>query len=43
MEGKYLDDSAEQRQAFGDALLDERGGKYSYVGDIVEDGKGTSR
>ncbi len=35
MEGKYLDDSAEQRQAFGDALLDERGWKYSYLADNV--------
>ncbi len=43
MEGKYLDDSEEQRQALGDALLDERGGKYSYLGDKVEEGKGTSR
>jgi hypothetical protein len=43
VEGNYLDDSGEERQAFGDVLLDESGGKYSYLGDNVEEGKGTSR
>jgi hypothetical protein len=37
MEGKYLDDNGEERQARGDALLDERGGKYYDLDDSVKE------